>query len=614
VSKTFDPTPEQQRALELFSTGESLAIEAGAGTGKTSTLQLLANSTERRGQYLAFNRAIVAEAARKFPKNVAVNTAHSLAMRAVGTPFQQRMQSGKRMRTLEVANRLGIDAINVRDSEGNQKHLSRSFLASTVLRAVERFCQSADETPTLWHVPYIEGLDAPNLDGIGSRRGVNNKFVAKYLEPFVQKAWADLSDTEGGLAFTTSTAMSVILKLWQLSDPKIGADFILFDEAQDANPVMVAVVAAQTHAQLVWVGDSQQQIYEFTGAINALAKVPAEHRTFLTQSFRFGPAVADVANHVLAQIPDAELRLIGTDQIVSTVAAVAQPDAILTRTNAAAVETVLSAIENETSVHLVGGGDDVARFARAAKKLMNNERTDHPELACFESWGEVQEYVAMDEQGGDLRLLVSLVDRFTVEVILAALDTQVPEHEADLVVSTAHKAKGREWDTVRIASDFPEDKIAGNASELRLLYVAVTRARRELDITAIPFLRDGYIPVVSPLVPVSAVADAGAEPEGEAQAEVVPTKPSEWVGRIGETLDLALRCEACIPLPNARYGPTNLCKLFDAEGNEFKSFIRDGLDEGKTYEVTAKVKAHETYQGSKQTLLNYLDVIQEVTV
>ncbi|MGW7291734.1 3'-5' exonuclease [Streptomyces xiamenensis] len=64
---------------------------------------------------------------------------------------------------------------------------------------------------------------------------------------------------------------------------------------------------------------------------------------------------------------------------------------------------------------------------------------------------------------------------------------------ADITISTAHKAKGREWNTVRISSDFaPEDTcetdVSGqptaapiDADEARLAYVAVTRARHHLD-------------------------------------------------------------------------------------------------------------------------------------
>ena len=39
------PTEEQQAALAAFATGDDLVIVAGAGTGKTSTLRMLAGST-----------------------------------------------------------------------------------------------------------------------------------------------------------------------------------------------------------------------------------------------------------------------------------------------------------------------------------------------------------------------------------------------------------------------------------------------------------------------------------------------------------------------------------------------------------------------------------------
>lgn len=133
-------------------------------------------------------------------------------------------------------------------------------------------------------------------------------------------------------------------------------------------------------------------------------------------------------------------------------------------------------------VHLVGGGTEVVSFAKGAQILMDGRRSDHPDLACFENWGEVQEYVAFDEQGGDLRLLVKLVEEFTVPVILEALDSNTPEGRADVIVSTAHKSKGREWHSVQLGSDFPDEP---GEEELRLLYVGSTRAKINLDNTAV---------------------------------------------------------------------------------------------------------------------------------
>src|ERR1700731_1501843 len=57
-AQSVDPTEEQQRARDAFTAGGDLAVVAGAGTGKTTTLVLMAESTRKTGLYLAFNKAI----------------------------------------------------------------------------------------------------------------------------------------------------------------------------------------------------------------------------------------------------------------------------------------------------------------------------------------------------------------------------------------------------------------------------------------------------------------------------------------------------------------------------------------------------------------------------
>ncbi|MEK8108688.1 hypothetical protein NKG94_34645 [Micromonospora sp. M12] len=80
--------------------------------------------------------------------------------------------------------------------------------------------------------------------------------------------------------------------------------------------------------------------------------------------------------------------------------------------------------------------------------------TDHPELFAFRTWREVQEYVEMDSTGSDLRVFVRLIDRHGSHEVMRVCDALVEERTADVIVSTAHKAKGREWGTVLIADDF----------------------------------------------------------------------------------------------------------------------------------------------------------------
>jgi hypothetical protein len=190
-------------------------------------------------------------------------------------------------------------------------------------------------------------------------------------------------------------------------------------------------------------------------------------RAFLTQSWRFGEAIADVANVLLAEL-NADIRLIGHPGMDSRVG-LCHPTAVLCRSNVGAVDTVLRLQRAGRHPHLVGGGEEVVRFAKAVSELQETGSTYHPELACF---------------GGELALMVHMIEEYGIAIILDALDGMIAESEADVIVSTAHKSKGREWDAVRLAADFAEplERGAGADGELRLLYVSATRAREVLDL------------------------------------------------------------------------------------------------------------------------------------
>lgn len=467
----MDPTPEQQQAIDLFKTGGSLAIEAGAGTGKTSTLVMIAKTAgDRNGQYVAFNKSLVEESRGKFPLTVGCNTAHSLAFRTVGKRYAQRLNSSQRMQGRDIARYLGLDYMQVQTFDGKPKTLYPGYLAGLAMKTVTLFCQSADESITFRHTPRIEGLDTPSTWA-----------VKEALIGPAQAMWRDLQLPYGWTPYKHEH----YLKAYQLLNPRIAADYVLFDESQDANPVIAAIVAAQAAfgTQLIYVGDSQQEIYAWTGAVNALAKVEVANRSYLTQSFRFGQAIADRANDILGKL-DATLRLTGNPSIESTVGEVDVPKAILARTNATAVAALLKLQEAGRLAHLIGGAGDILAFARGAQELMDVGHSSHPDLACFDNWEAVQEYVKADEGGEDLRLLVRLMDNFGSKVIIAGLEQMPREERAEVVISTAHKSKGREWWSVKLSNDFPQ-QADSEPADLRLLYVALTRAKMRLDDTAL---------------------------------------------------------------------------------------------------------------------------------
>lgn len=466
------PTAEQAAIVDASTTGEDLVVEAGAGTGKTSTLQLLADANPRRtGLYMAFNKAIAAEAGKRFPRSVQCKTSHSLAFQAVGRQYAHRLKA-PRMPARETAKALRINnPVQVASELGP---LSPTQLARISLQTVERFCYSADQQVEAWHVPRIEGLAGT----------IARQALASVIVPYARRAWEDLSRLDGQLRFTHDC----YLKLWALSRPKLPVDFVMLDEAQDSNGALAGVVDAQD-AQRILVGDRSQAIYGWRGAVDTMATFQGR-RLQLSQSFRFGPAVAHEANKWLA-ILDAPLRLTGHEPIRSEVVSLQLPDgpdAVLCRTNAEAVRQAATAITQGIKPALVGGGDDVRRLAEAAIDLIAGRGTAHPELMAFSSWFEVLDYVTQDSAGSDLQVAVSLIEKYKPEGVLQILEQLVDEQHADVVLSTGHKAKGREWPKVRIADDFREPRRSEDnpdpelpRADAMLAYVAVTRAQLVLD-------------------------------------------------------------------------------------------------------------------------------------
>ena len=283
---SLQPTPEQEAILDAVRQGDNLVIEAGAGTGKTSTLKLIAEANPAiKILYVAYNRAAKDDAQRRMPANVKTVTSHGLAYQAVGRMFRDRLRGG-RPTSDAVAEFLRItDPLDL----GDDVLLSPAAQASLVMRTLDKFAQSADDHILARHVPQVPNVSEQMQDDL-----------AAHLLPYARRAWESVRDP---YSRATRFTHDYYLKLWQLSDPKIaGYDLIVVDEAQDTNPVAAAIYRGQTHLQQVAVGDSYQSLYEWRGARNALADWPASNRLFLTRSWRFGPVIALAANAALRRL------------------------------------------------------------------------------------------------------------------------------------------------------------------------------------------------------------------------------------------------------------------------------------------------------------------------
>lgn len=137
-------------------------------------------------------------------------------------------------------------------------------------------------------------------------------------------------------------------------------------------------------------------------------------------------------------------------------------------------------------------------FFRSYEKLANGQKPSGS-YALFDSLQQLEDH-AESPSGSDLRPYFKLLKSHSLHEILGRLDstkeaTKIDERlkASSLIISTAHRAKGLEYKTVRLADDFrtPSDEKAqpkGEAyptpptdEQMRLLYVAATRAIDVLD-------------------------------------------------------------------------------------------------------------------------------------
>lgn len=474
----MEPTAEQQAVIDAAKEGGNLVVQAGAGTGKTSTLQFVADELPpERTLYVAYNKAIATDAATRFPRNVTCKTSHALAYGAVGHRYGHRLPPNvARKPSWQVAKDMELHWLTI----GRDIVIKPAHQARIAADTVRRFCYSADIAITKHHVPFQNGITGRDHDTL----------VANIL-PLAKTWWDDANDVRGILPFEHDH----YLKMWALTNPELPYSVIFLDEAQDSNPALSQLIFNQTNAQQIIVGDGCQQLYGWRGAIDAMKDWPNATQLYLQQSWRFGQAIADEANKWLAQL-NTPLNLIGNPEMDSTCEVLDLPRAVLCRTNGGAMGVVLDSLAAYRNVALVGGGTALANLAQAAADLREGKSTNHPELYAFSDWESVVTYVNEDSSGKDLLPLVNLIEAHGTEKLIEATQSLVSEHNADVTVSTVHKAKGRQWDTVQVAGDFfaprpGEGELPTIAEpEAMVGYVAVTRAQQVLDKSAVAWIDD----------------------------------------------------------------------------------------------------------------------------
>jgi F-box protein, helicase, 18 len=488
---------DEQEAI-LSSTGD-IKINAVAGSGKTTVLIEYAKRQKAGSRilYLAFNRSVRAEAQKRFAeqglRNVDVHTAHSLAFRNIVAPLGYEISTGYKIH--DVINLLGITQF------GRDIH-SGYIIAGHVLKFTGMFCNSAKSK--VQELDYLSTVSDKNARAAVKRYyDLIEKGTRLFLAKMDRKEIASSHD--------------FYLKKFQLSRPELGYDVILFDEGQDASPVMLDIFMFQK-AKKVIVGDVYQQIYGWRHAINALKQVDFANYP-LTTSFRFNGHIADLAmeclrwKNLLGEDAPVRIKGIGANDKIKCRATIA-------RTNLALLKCAIDAVQHDRSMKKIyfEGNFNSYTYAAAGASVYDvlnlyldkKERVRDPLIRAMNTFGELEEYAETSEDI-ELRMLIDIVDEYGagIPALLQKISARhVKDDErdgADMIFSTLHRCKGMEYDSVFLTQDFiTEDRLKkllalGNkgqpvdrdklSEEINLAYVAVTRSKNFLDFPEAMFPR-----------------------------------------------------------------------------------------------------------------------------
>lgn len=476
---------------EIINSTGNIKINAVAGSGKTTTIIEYARTRPKNSKilYLAFNKSVKLEAVKKFAdngiQNVKVETAHSLAYKHIVFKHGYKVRPHG-YKANEIAELLHLQV-------SGEKH-AKYIVANHINKFIAYFCNSDKQK--------VQELDYLDVVSDSKAKAFVTTFY-KYIESQARQLLSRMDKKEIDITH------DFYLKKFQLSNPDLDFDYILFDEAQDASPAMLDIFLKQKAGKVI-VGDTHQQIYSWRFAINSLEK--ANFNTFnLSTSFRFSQHIADLAMEVLKW----KKHLKGYTPIPITGKGNSNgltTKAVLARTNLGLLLKAIEYVtENRKVKHIYFEGNinsytyadegaslyDVLNLYNGKRHLIRDNL-----IKSMKDVAELDDYIDKTEDV-QLRMMVEIVREYGDEIpniIKSIKDKHVENNDkgkAEMIFSTVHRCKGMEYDAIRLVNDFiteekleelKEDKrkmgvsMAKLNEEINLLYVAVTRTRNSIHI------------------------------------------------------------------------------------------------------------------------------------
>ena len=281
-------TLQQDNVAKIKNNGV-YTIRAVAGSGKTFTmLEYMKEHPYESILYLVFNNSNRKEVQAKLKKsrinNVEVHTIHSFIYGKTITPMKKRKGDfyNDVGGAIEVGN--GVSADDLVDNLGIQYRV-----ALEVLKIYSKYLSSDLKSYDVIkkHITELNGGTFTSKD--------ENK-VNRIIEVF---KWINKNSKIG--AFEVSHDYYVKWYANKGNDIK-AFDTVIVDEAQDVSGAMLQILYKFRCDKLILVGDSEQLIYSWRGAVNSLERVKKDidnvTQLQLSNSFRVGKEIAKFSEYL----------------------------------------------------------------------------------------------------------------------------------------------------------------------------------------------------------------------------------------------------------------------------------------------------------------------------
>lgn len=291
-------TDEQEYAIKTIpEQATNKVVEARAGTGKTFLIAQLANAISpfKKILYVTFSKALVDEAmaSGKFPKNVDIKTAHSLAYgpaKKFYTPAKP-MSVSNYTRTKAMFEMLD-DPMYDLDVDDDAALEMANQLRNT-FKDLLQFAQ----------VNLVNPKDEDAIDEIVKYYGIPVGLERPTFYDHLRRAMKWSAESSGCIGFTDMVWGPVSMGL-----PMPKYDVILADEIQDSSIMLIELYkqCLKPGGYIVGVGDDWQAIYGFAGSRNESMQIFKD--TFqcetlgLTVNFRCGRAHIENAQRLVPDI------------------------------------------------------------------------------------------------------------------------------------------------------------------------------------------------------------------------------------------------------------------------------------------------------------------------